>query len=92
MTEQIKTKELMEWLRSQSKNGLNWGTGSHWIAMFDAAAARLSELEKELTEAREQLEHALNPVHSCGVGCQREACVVRRELEGKLRTSRADAL
>jgi len=62
---------------------------------FSASAAdyrRLArQLETELSELREQLEHALNPVHSCGVGCQREACVVRRELEGKLRTARADA-
>lgn len=89
--EQITTDELVEWLRSQSKNGMNWGTGRHSISMLDAISARLTELEKELNEAREQLEHALNPIHSCGANCQRDACVMRRELEGKLRTARADA-
>ena len=60
-------------------------------AMRNHLIQKGAKLETELTEAREQLEHALNPVHSCGVGCQREACVMRRELEGKLNTARADA-
>jgi hypothetical protein len=39
------------------------------------------ELERELGEAKEQLEHATNPVHSCGENCQRPACVFRRERD-----------
>ena len=32
-------------------------------------------------ELREQLEHALNPIHTCGEQCQRPACVMRRERD-----------
>lgn len=40
-------------------------------------------------ELREQLKHALNPIHTCGEQCQRPACVIRREcdqLQKKLET------
>jgi hypothetical protein len=47
MTEQIKTKELVEWLRSQSKNGMNCVPGRHSISMLDAISARLTKLEKD---------------------------------------------
>lgn len=72
--EQIETKALVEWARSQSENGWDWVTGRHYVKMFDDTADRLIELN-------EQLEHALNPVHSCGANCQRESCKLRRENE-----------
>lgn len=39
------------------------------------------KLERERNELREQLEHALNPIHTCGDHCQRPACVIRRERD-----------
>lgn len=39
------------------------------------------KLERERNELREQLEHALNPIHTCGEQCQRPACVMRRERD-----------
>lgn len=42
---------------------------------------RIEQLERELDEAKEQLENALNPIHSCGDGCQRPACQLRREAK-----------
>lgn len=39
------------------------------------------KMQSEISNLKEQLEHALNPVHSCGDDCQRAACVMRRERD-----------
>jgi hypothetical protein len=40
-------------------------------------AKQLADVE----ELKEQLEHALNPLHSCSSDCKRPACVFRRERD-----------
>jgi cell division septum initiation protein DivIVA len=39
------------------------------------------DLKEELVQLKEQLEHALSPVHSCGEHCQRPTCIMRRERD-----------
>lgn len=53
---------------------------------MDKQAGRDS-LKQQLEEAKEQLESALNPIHSCGDNCQRAACVLRRQLTAERKVS-----
>jgi hypothetical protein len=51
------------------------------LTKHGATINEVEQLKRELIEAKEQLEHAINPVHSCGQHCQRPACVMRRERD-----------
>jgi hypothetical protein len=46
-----------------------------------SAAKQLSVVQRENGELKEQLEQALNPLHSCSSDCKRPACVFRRECD-----------
>ena len=53
----------------------------------DIAQRERDSLRQQLEEAKEQLESALNPIHSCGDNCQRAACVLRRHLAAERKVS-----
>jgi hypothetical protein len=53
------------------------------VEMLRKLQLELATAKQQLDEAKQQLEHALNPVHSCGDTCQRPACVWRR-MAGEL--------
>jgi hypothetical protein len=99
-----KQNEMPEEIFVNNHYGQRWGsyslddklkgtsyTRSDLVQELRRDKERLNRIELEVRELREQLEHANNPVHSCGANCQRAACVMRRERDA-LKQSLADAL